>query len=118
MLYSLCYAICFCFVITSNISGKWVGKYKFSGDDDSITLSYDFKLDSTDQTILLGSCTGPDGTVPITNGKINGSEFSFDIVGNSTAHQSGKYYRDSIGIDLIIGDLKAHSTLKRVEANN
>ncbi len=56
------------------ISGKWKGEMQ--GPNGSMGLTFDFKVSGDS---LAGSVEGGMGTIPITNGKINGKTFSFDV---------------------------------------
>ena len=58
----------------AGIDGKW--KTTMEGPDGKMELTFTFK---TDGNVLTGSISTPMGEMPITNGKINGNEFSFDI---------------------------------------
>jgi hypothetical protein len=62
------------FALSTDITGKWVGKMQ--GPDGDMEMAFNFvaKGDS-----LSGSVQSPMGELPISNGKIDGDKFSFDI---------------------------------------
>ena len=68
----------------AGIDGKW--KTTMEGPDGKMELTFTFK---TDGNVLTGSISTPMGEMPISNGKVNGSEFSFDIdmMGNAMPHK-------------------------------
>jgi hypothetical protein len=100
------------FVQTPSMSGKWKGFLKIPTGD-SIKLIYNFQVKGEK---LFGSMQGPDGIGAIEDGKIKDSVFSFIITGNKVATNSGKYYGDSVGLDVALtGGMKYHLTLKRTE---
>jgi hypothetical protein len=102
-----CFMICLAAI--ADLSGKWAGKVDVQGTE--YPLLYDFKIDGEK---LTGTALTPDGNVDITNGKINGADFSFNVAtsGMDIAH-TGKVYADSVTIDLDINGTKLHSVLKR-----
>jgi hypothetical protein len=109
------FALLFClftgFKNIENLNGKWTGLLKTDQGDD-YTLLYNFKIDG-DQ--LTGTAKTPKGILPIYDGKITGDTFTFDVVINHLEiDHSGKFYGDSVGVDLSLGDQKAHATLKRL----
>jgi len=99
------------FAFFADLTGKWTGNVK-TPDGTLFPLTYVFKVDGTN---LTGAIQSPQGEIPISDGKVNGSDFSFKVDFNGTAISNiGKYYGDSIGVDAIINDNKFHTTLKRV----
>lgn len=100
----------FSFISMADINGRWIGSLKLPGDD-HFPLSYTFKVDSGK---LTGTAHAPQGDVAITDGMINGDNFSFSIPvpGGSSPH-TGKVYADSIGMDLVYKGQHLHATLKR-----
>jgi hypothetical protein len=72
---------------------------------------YNFKIDG-DQ--LTGTAKTPKGDMPINDGKLSGSSFTFNVVvNNMEIDHSGKFYGDSVGVDISLGDIKSHATLLR-----
>jgi hypothetical protein len=106
-----CFAICLAVTI-ADLTGKWNGTLKMDGQDD-FPLSYTFKVDGDK---LTGTANTPDGIVEITDAKMNGTDFTFNVPvhGNDIPH-AGKYYADSVGMDITIESVKYHSTLKRAD---
>jgi len=99
-----------CFAFFADLTGKWTGNVK-TPDGTDFALTYVFKADGNK---LTGSFQSPAGEIPITDGKINGADFSFTMDFNGTPISNvGKYYGDSIGVDAIIGGNKFHSKLVR-----
>ena len=101
-----------CFAIIADIAGKWTGTLK-TPDGNEIPLTYTFKLDSGK---VKGNVESPQGTIDITDGKINGNDFTFSLSVNGTdVKHTGKFYpaADSIGMDIDFNGSKLHTTLKR-----
>jgi len=101
-----------CFAITTDIGGKWVTTIK-GQDGNDFQLNYMFKVDGNK---LTGSVTSPQGEIPISDGKVNGDDFSFTISFNGNDIKStGKYYTagDSAGVNTDFNGMKFHSQLKR-----
>lgn len=101
------------FLITTDLTGTWNGKINLPNDVGSVDVSCTFVQKDS---VLTGSLTGPDGTVDISNGKVSGNDFSFDMEGASgTNHNTGKYYGDSITVDFTVPIGTLHSTLIRAK---
>jgi hypothetical protein len=66
------------------IDGKW--KTSMEGPDGKMEITFTFKVNGN---VLTGTVGSPMGELPITNGKIEGKEFSFDIDmgGNPMPHK-------------------------------
>jgi hypothetical protein len=94
----------------ANLNGKWTGLLK-TDQGDEYPLLYNFKLDG-DQ--LTGTAKTPKGDVEINDGVIMGDHFTFNVViaGMEFDH-SGKFYGDSVGVDISLGKIRSHATLKR-----
>ena len=58
----------------ADIDGKWTGS--LDGPGGPLQVNYTFKADGDK---LTGATTGPNGDVPITNGKITGNKLSFQL---------------------------------------
>ncbi len=105
-----------CFLVgfgtIANLNGKWTGTLKTDGDDE-YPLLYNFKIDG-DQ--LSGTAKTPKGDLPINDGKIVGDTFKFNVVisGMEVDH-SGRFYGDSVGVDISLGDARSHAKLIRTE---
>jgi len=102
-----------CFAIVGDLVGKWSGTLK-TPDGNEFPLSYTFKTDSGK---LTGIVSGPQGDVPIADGKIiSPTDFTFSIsVDGTDIKHTGKFYpdADSIGMDIDYQGMKMHATLKR-----
>jgi hypothetical protein len=95
---------------TGNLNGKWTGVLK-TDQGREYPLFYNFKIDG-DQ--LTGTAKTPNGDMPISNGKINGDDFIFSVtIGKMEIDHIGKFYGDSVGVDISLGEAKSHATLKR-----
>jgi hypothetical protein len=102
----------FCFALIADLNGKWSGILKIGGGNE-FPLNYVFKVDGS---VLTGSAVSPQGELPFTDGKTDGTNFSFTLSVNGTdIKNSGKYYAaaDSIGLDIDFNGNKSHTTLKR-----
>jgi hypothetical protein len=68
----------------AEIDGKWKATVK--GQDGDMELVFVFKSDGA---TLTGSIVTPMGEMPISNGKVDGKEFSFDLdmMGNTVKHK-------------------------------
>ena len=63
---------------------------------------------------LTGTAKTPKGDMPINDGKITGNQFTFNvIISNMEIDHQGKFYGDSVGVDISLGDARSHATLKR-----
>ena len=105
-------SIMLCFAAIADLSGKWTASFK-TQDGSDFPLTYNFKIDGDKLTGTVGS---PQGEIPMTDGKINGADFSFTVSVNGTDIKNvGKYYAaaDSAGIDVDIGEMKSQMALKR-----
>jgi hypothetical protein len=100
------------FAIMASLAGKWTGTLK-TPDGNDVPLTYVFKTDSGK---LTGTAATPEGEIPITEGKLNGDDFSFNVsVNGSDYRHTGKLYEaaDTIGLDIDLNGQKFHTTLKR-----
>jgi len=104
-----CFMVCLAAI--ADLNGKWAGKLIYN--DTEYPLLYDLKVDGDK---LTGTALTTEGTTQITEGKTNGTDFSFNIAtqGITIAH-TGKFYGDSTSVDLDINGTKVHSVLKRPE---
>ena len=102
----------FCYATRANITGSWAGLVKTS-DGGEMPVNYTFKADSGKVT---GTAKSPQGSVAITNGQIEGDDFSFGIaVSKLKIEHSGRYYSagDSVSMDIDFNGKLFHTTLKR-----
>jgi len=101
------------FAVATGITGKWSGTLSTPGGD--YPLTYILKADSGK---ITGTATSPQGDVPITNGKTDGTNFTFNLSVNGTdLKHTGKYYAaaDTIGLDVDYMGNVMHTTLKRAD---
>jgi hypothetical protein len=98
------------FATIENLNGRWTGLLK-TDQGDEYPLLYNFQIQGND---LSGTAKTPKGDMPINDGKINGNNFTFNVkVNGMQIEHSGKFYGDSVGVDISLGDEKSHATLKR-----
>ena len=105
-----CFVVCLFFA--GDLNGKWTGALH-APDGNDYPLNYTFKIDGDK---LTGTGESPQGPMAITNGKVNGADFSFNVdVGGVDVKNTGKLYAeaDSIGLDIDYNGMKMHATLKR-----
>lgn len=103
-------SVAFCIAAVADIDGKWSATLK-PGDGSEIPVTYSFKV--TGDT-FTGNLAFPDNDFPITNGKIKGDSITFSVAFNGNdIPNSGRVYADSIGLDVVLSDMKFHNTLKR-----
>lgn len=77
-----------------DINGKWKGEMQTPNGP--FELIYDFNVIGDS---LAGTVTSPMGALPISNGKVNGEMFSFDVdVNGMTFSQQCKFMNDSISL--------------------
>lgn len=99
-----------CLAVMADLTGKWKGAFKTPNGE--FPIAYTFKVDGEK---LTGSATSRQGDIPITDGKISGVNFVFNIDYNGTPLKNvGKFYGDSITIDIAMGANPLHGVLKRV----
>ncbi len=107
----LCGAIICLAAIAADLTGKWVGSFKGPDGDTDIPLTYVFKAEGN---TLTGTLTSQMGETPITEGKIDGTNFSFKIAfGDMSIPNKGKFYGDSVTIDSEFNGQNMHMVLKR-----
>ncbi len=99
------------FAAFADLSGKWKGMMKFN--DMEFPLNYTFKVDGDK---LTGSIGTEQGEMPIADGKINGSDFTFSLDFNGQKiPNTGKYYGDSTIITSEFQGMKNRVKLTRVQ---
>ena len=104
-------AICLA-AIAADLTGKWVGSVKGPDGDTEFALTYNFKAEGN---VLTGTFLFPQSEpVAITEGKIDGNNFTFKTAFNDQAIlNKGKFYGDSITIDSDVNGQNFHVLLKR-----
>ncbi len=91
-----------------NLDGSWKGKMSTPNGDMDLTFTFKVIGDS-----LNGNVTSQMGTLPLENGRINGSEFSFDVdVNGQSIHHAGVL--DSGKVKLSLPWMKKRMVLNRV----
>ncbi|QEM14789.1 glycoside hydrolase [Mucilaginibacter sp. P4] len=107
-LVTVCIAVCFAAI--AGIAGKWEGKLK-TETGEIYPLLYNFQIDGDK---LTGTAKTPKGDMPIEDGKITGDSFKFTVsIEDIHIAHTGKFYGDSVGVDIEANGSKVHSTLKR-----
>jgi hypothetical protein len=106
----ICCSVLVCLAVVADLTGKWTGAVaKPNGD---YPVRYTFKVDGDK---LTGTADSEAGSTPITDGKVNGTSFSFGLDFNGTPLKTtGKFYGDSILIDVDYQGTPLHGKLKRV----
>jgi hypothetical protein len=101
------------FATIESLNGRWTGLLK-TDQGNEYPLMYDFKIDGNQ---LTGTARTPKGDMPINDGKVTGNNFTFNVVvNNMEIDHSGKFYGDSVGVDISLGDVKSHATLIKATA--
>lgn len=106
-----CFMVCFAAI--ADLSGKWTGMIK-TPDGNDLRINYVFKVDGDK---LTGTAQGDGDPTPIDSGKISGNDFSFSISNPQGAvfKHTGKYYGDSVSMNINVNGVNIHSTLKRAD---
>ena len=98
------------FAAIADFSGMWTGILK-TDTGEVYPLLYNFKVDGDK---LTGTAKTPKGDLPIDDGKVTGTDFKFTVMlGNMEIEHTGKFYADSVGVDIAVNGNKAHTTLLR-----
>jgi hypothetical protein len=74
LLLAMLMLICAGTSLASDLEGKWTGKMQGPNGESDITFTFNVSGDT-----LSGTVGGPMGDMPISNGKINGNTFTFDV---------------------------------------
>ena len=108
---ALLFICLFAFAAVADLTGTWKGMVDFNGT--ALDLTYKLKAEGDK---LTGSITSSYGELPISDGKISGSDFSYKIdIGSGPQESKGKYYTDSIVITSNFGGTEVKNTFKRVK---
>lgn len=100
-----------CLAAGASLSGEWSGTLR-TGDGNEYPLLYNFKVDGDK---LTGTARGPHGDLPITDGEVHGASFTFDVkLDKLHLLHTGKFYPDSVSLNIESDDAQAHTTLVRV----
>ena len=101
-----------CLAVIADLTGKWSGIIK-TPDGQELPLTYTFKVDGAR---LTGIASSPQGDVPLDSGKVAGTDFTFQVnVNGMVIPHTGKYYGDSVAMNIDLGGQKLHTTLKRAD---
>lgn len=94
----------------SKIDGKWVGTV--SSPQGDMELTFTFKVDGDS---LKGTNSSQMGEIPITNGVVNGDEFSFDVdvQGMTISHKCKYLDDDTIDVKANVMDQEMDMKLTR-----
>ena len=95
----------------SKIDGKWVGTA--SSPQGDMELTFTFKVDGDS---LTGTNSSPMGEIALTNGVVNGNEFSFDVdvQGMKISHKCKYLPDDTIDMKANVMDQEMDMKLKRL----
>jgi hypothetical protein len=78
MVRSLCFVVVTFFIVNfgfaQGINGKWKGEMQSPNGAMELTFTFNTSGDS-----LTGTVEGPMGEIPITNGKVDSTTFTFDV---------------------------------------
>ncbi|UFH56959.1 hypothetical protein [Spirosoma sp. KNUC1025] len=104
-----------CFAALADLGGKWQGGISLP-DGNTYPVTYEFTLNGSQ---LSGKATAEGPSKTISEGKVNGVDFSFSITdddGQLIPH-TGKYFAegDSISLNVTYQGSKLHATLKRAK---
>ena len=104
----LCVAVCFAAV--TSLNGQWTGTLT-TDDGTQYPLNYNFKVDGDK---LTGTVKGPHGDLPLVDGEVHGSDFSFTVnLMKMHLLHTGKFYPDSVSLNIESDDSKIHTVLMR-----
>jgi hypothetical protein len=96
--------------LAAEITGTYKGTINVQGNP--FELTYKLKADGEK---LTGAISSTYGELPLTDGKISGSDFTYKIdIGNGPVEAKGKFYGDSIVITSNFGGTEVKNTFKRV----
>ena len=107
-----CYFLMSLIASISDLSGKWSGKL-ISADGTEYSLQYNLQLVGDS---ITGTAKSPHGEFPIEEGKLDTAGFHFKVTVNGLdiPHQ-GKFYGDSVGMDISLNGAGVHTTLLRAQ---
>ncbi|MGH9407511.1 MAG: glycoside hydrolase [Terriglobia bacterium] len=78
--------------LAADLNGRWEGTFNTPNGD--IQLAFNFKVDGS---ALTGTVETPNGDTPISDGKVNGDQFSFTVkVGDNNITHTGSISGDTI----------------------
>ena len=96
--------------LAADLTGTWKGSVPYQGEQ--LEITFNLKADGEK---LTGSITSSYGEIPLTDGKITGSDFSYKIdIGTGPQEGTGKYYADSIVVTSHYSGTEEIHSFKRV----
>lgn len=96
--------------LAADLTGTYKGSVSFQ--DRKLDLTYKLKAEGEK---LTGSIISEYGELPLSDGKIAGTDFTYKIdVGNGPMEAKGKFMGDSIVITSNFGGMEVKNTFKRV----
>lgn len=95
----------------SKIDGKWIGT--INGPQGETEITYTFKVDGDS---LTGADSSSMGQIELTNGKVKGNDFSFDIEVNGMKISHECKYLDNDTIDMIANVMDQKMNVKLTRA--
>ena len=95
----------------SKINGKWLGKASGPQGDMELTFTFNVNGDT-----LTGADSSSIGVIPLTNGIVNGNDFSFDVdlQGMKISHKCKYLADDTISVVANVMDQEMNMKLTRV----
>ena len=106
----------FSLALAPNIDGKWITTVQ--GPNGDVQLTFNFKVNGDS---LNGSVTSAMGTLPISNGVVDGNKISFDVsINGNTIEHHGRVQGDSINLQVegSMGGGQFDMVLKRAPEDN
>lgn len=95
----------------ADLNGKWNAQLDFNGQTLPVTSVY-----KVDGEKLTGTVESPYGVSDIQNGKFKNDSLHYSInVQNIEIPVNGKFYGDSVGINMEVQGQLYHATLKRAK---
>lgn len=106
----VCCTVLVSLAVIADLNGKWSGSVQTPNGD--YPVNFTFKVDGDK---LTGTAGVDAGAIPLTDGKVNGANFSFGMDFNGVPlKNTGKFYGDSITIDVDYQGTIMHGVCKRV----
>lgn len=97
--------------LAADLNGRWEGTISTPNGD--VQLAFNLKVEGT---ALTGSVETPNGEVPISEGKVNGDQFSFKThAGDSDIDHQGTVSGDTMQVKVNGPWGESEMTLKRAE---
>ncbi|NCD71311.1 glycoside hydrolase [Mucilaginibacter agri] len=107
----VCCCVLASLAVIADLNGKWIGSVNMQGND--LALTYTFKVDGDK---LTGVAESPYGPSAIENGKVKGDSLMFTTnVSGIEIPQSGKFFSDSVTLNIEVQGSVLHTTLKRAQ---